>query len=247
MSDAPDDLSPLAKRLFDAERRRAEDVDAVSARLLSRIGASVAAGAAVTAASTAAAAAGAKAGAGAASTAQAIGLSAKAIPWIVLAFAAGGGAGAAIHASLSAPPTPAPVVAPATTSAPPPPPPSSASVPVLTPSDLPTAPTTAPPPPRPTASAAPSTSSDVDLASERALVDRARTALQRRQAESALEALDAHAARFPRGRLAEEREALAVQALAQAGRAADAKRRADAFRKAYPNSIFGPAVDLAAP
>jgi outer membrane protein assembly factor BamD (BamD/ComL family) len=87
----------------------------------------------------------------------------------------------------------------------------------------------------------------VDLAAERALIDRARMALARSQSGAALEAVDAHAKSFPRGRLAEEREAIAIQALSQAGRAADARVRADRFRAAYPNSVFGAAVDAVVP
>ncbi len=88
---------------------------------------------------------------------------------------------------------------------------------------------------------------DVDLAAEHALIDRARSAVARGDATAALEAINTHVVRFAHGRLVEEREALAVQALTRAGRRADAKSRADAFRKSYPESIFGPAVDLAAP
>ena len=87
--------------------------------------------------------------------------------------------------------------------------------------------------------------SDVDLAGERALVDRARTALSRGQSGDALDALDAHASRYPRGRLSEEREALAVDALARAGRMDAARERATRFRRVYPNSVFGAVVDAA--
>jgi outer membrane protein assembly factor BamD (BamD/ComL family) len=82
----------------------------------------------------------------------------------------------------------------------------------------------------------------VDLAAERALVDRARAALGRGQSKDALDALDAHAARYPRGRLSEEREALAVDALARAGRTDAARGCAAEFRSAYPNSVFGAVV-----
>jgi outer membrane protein assembly factor BamD (BamD/ComL family) len=90
-----------------------------------------------------------------------------------------------------------------------------------------------------------STGNDVDLAAERSLVDRARTALGRGQSSDALAALDAHAARYPHGRLSEEREALAVDALARSGRMDLALARAARFRATYPNSVFGGVVDAA--
>jgi hypothetical protein len=92
---------------------------------------------------------------------------------------------------------------------------------------------------------APSEPDDEGLASEMALVARAQTALHRGLFESALSALDEHARRFPRGELAEEREALAVQALARASRGEEARRRADRFEARYPRSLLGPVVRAA--
>jgi hypothetical protein len=46
-----------------------------------------------------------------------------------------------------------------------------------------------------------------------------------------------------RGRLAEEREALRIRALAAAGRSHDARARAAAFRARFPRSLFLPVVD----
>ena len=86
---------------------------------------------------------------------------------------------------------------------------------------------------------------DVDLAAERALLEVARTALARGDTASAMAALNAHAKRFPRGRLLEERESLAVQALAAAGKRDEARRRADQFRKRSPDSMLLPAVEEA--
>ena len=63
------------------------------------------------------------------------------------------------------------------------------------------------------------------------------------RAHRALSATDAHAKRFPRGRLAEEREAIAVQALAAKGDRVAARARAERFRRTFPNSIFRAAVD----
>lgn len=87
--------------------------------------------------------------------------------------------------------------------------------------------------------------SDDGLASEMTLLARAQTALQRGLFPSALSALDEHARRFPRGQLAEEREALAVQALVRADRVEDARRRAARFDARYPHSVLGPVVHAA--
>jgi hypothetical protein len=111
-----------------------------------------------------------------------------------------------------------------------------ASAPAATvrPQDLPTVPnavTSRPPP---------------DLAAERALLDVARTALGRGAGGNALAACDDHARKYPRGSLAEEREAIAVQALVLEGRNEDARARAERFRRTHPRSIFLPAVLAAA-
>lgn len=82
-----------------------------------------------------------------------------------------------------------------------------------------------------------------DLAKERAVLDVARSALGRGDAASTLVAVAEHERTFPRGALAEEREALAIQALALQGRSADARARADRFRKRFPRSMLLPAVD----
>lgn len=95
------------------------------------------------------------------------------------------------------------------------------------------APATAPPAP------------DTDLGAERALVERARTALFRRRAADALDALEEHERRFPGGRLSEERDALAVQSLRTLGRNDEARARATRFVADHPSSIFRPLVDPA--
>jgi len=272
-----DDLDPLPddlRRAFDAERRRPGVDDAMRARLLGKVLGSVAVGAAIgTAAGAASASAGAGAGtATAAATGAATGAAAgaggvafaKMAPWLLGAFLIGGGVGAALHAAM----TSAPAVAPPSSMIPSPPPSSrsepgpntapSDSVAAFAVSALPPASVRVPPTPT-TASIAPSTrpsassasdaiaQRDVDLAAERALVDRARTALTRGQPAAALEALDSHAKTFPRGRLTEEREALAIDALARAGRTQEAATRADRFRATWPNSVFGGLVDNASP
>ncbi len=77
---------------------------------------------------------------------------------------------------------------------------------------------------------------------ERPLIDRAQTALGRRKPKSALSALDQHRRRYPKGALAEEREALRVLALLQDGQKKAAQRAAQVFFKRYPRSLFGPTL-----
>jgi hypothetical protein len=81
-----------------------------------------------------------------------------------------------------------------------------------------------------------------DLSREREILDIAKTALGRGDASAALARTEDHARTYPRGALAEEREALAVQALVAAGRAAEAKSRAARFAKVFPKSVLLPAV-----
>jgi hypothetical protein len=82
---------------------------------------------------------------------------------------------------------------------------------------------------------------------ERALIDMARTAVARGQGEAALDPLERHGREFPRGRLTEEREWLAIQALLLTGRTDVAKERASRFRRAYPRSLMLPALDQVLP
>jgi hypothetical protein len=164
----------------------------------------------------------------------------------VLGLLVGGAIGAVVHAALAHPETQvltvlAPVLIAAPAVAPPPvaPEPSSsadAASPIV--AQAPVAPRTAAVPRN-------DASRDADLAAERGLLEMARTALARGQAEDALQALERHAASFPRGRLAEEREVLAIQSLVALGRPADAKARASRFRHLFPTSILQPAVDAA--
>jgi hypothetical protein len=92
---------------------------------------------------------------------------------------------------------------------------------------------------RPSAVLAPAS----DLAEEQSLVDRARAALARGRAADAVAATDEHARRFPRGRLAEEREVIGIQALLASGNRSAAEARADRFRKTFPKSVFLPSLD----
>lgn len=92
---------------------------------------------------------------------------------------------------------------------------------------------------------APKDSPDLALAAERQLIEQARNALVRGEARAAEAPLSDHAARFPRGRLAEERESLWIQALLRQGRFPDARTRATNFERDFPNSLLLPAVEAA--
>ncbi len=164
------------------------------------------------------------------------------------AFVTGAAAGALIRGSAPKEVVyverPIPAVTPSMASPPPPPtfpPPPAASVELL-----PKAPIARVAPALP----APSTrenrtipTQDSSLAAERALIETGRTALARGDHASALEALNRHESSFPKGQLAEEREALAIQTLVAAGRAREAVERGARFRLRYPESILLPVVD----
>lgn len=83
------------------------------------------------------------------------------------------------------------------------------------------------------------------LAQERAVLDQARKKLALSEPEVALRSLELHLRRFPRGALAEEREAMRVQVLVLLGRAAQAKHAGDAFRARFPNSLMSSSVEAA--
>jgi hypothetical protein len=85
----------------------------------------------------------------------------------------------------------------------------------------------------PTAPSRPST-----LKEERPLLEQARAAIARGDGVAALDALDEHSRKFPDSKLAEERDALVVEALVARGRLDDAARKARAFEVRYPRSVF---------
>lgn len=97
--------------------------------------------------------------------------------------------------------------------------------------------------PRPARSAPAPSVSDDDLARERQVIDKARSALARRDSKAALAAVDEHAKSFPHGQLVEMREALAVQALVHDGRHDAARARAARFRRDFPGSVYLPVVE----
>ncbi|WP_437731188.1 RNA polymerase sigma factor [Sorangium sp. So ce1335] len=132
--------------------------------------------------------------------------------------------------AVPAPASPAPAVpAPASPAPDAPPPARLASTPV------------APTPPAMTGATAAAPPLDADLT----LIQRAIAALGAEQAAEALDALDRHARSYPRSPRAQQRETLAIQALEQIGRRAEAAARAARFRAAFPGSAYLPAVENA--
>jgi hypothetical protein len=105
------------------------------------------------------------------------------------------------------------------------------------------------PAPKSAASAASSVRTPTaSLREERRLLDAARDAIVRGEPAGALAATANHAARFPRGVLAEEREALRIRALARLGRMAEARSLLAELRVAHPHSFLlaGAAADVEA-
>lgn len=100
-------------------------------------------------------------------------------------------------------------------------------------------------------SAAPSTHSpdksgpveSTDLEAEQALIDTARAALSRGRSADVLRAANEHATRFPRGRLSQEREMLAISALLMSGNRAGAEARGQRFKSAFPKSMYVTTID----
>jgi hypothetical protein len=73
---------------------------------------------------------------------------------------------------------------------------------------------------------------------ELALLQRAHVAYTRHAFSTALTLVAAHARRFPRGQLAEQREALRVRSLTGAGRTDEAHRAAATFAVRFPRSVL---------
>ena len=73
--------------------------------------------------------------------------------------------------------------------------------------------------------------------SEAELLEQARSALKA-DPSRALQRANEHRRRYPGGVLVQEREVIAIQALRQLGRTAEAEQRAEAFSKAFPGSAF---------
>jgi hypothetical protein len=99
-------------------------------------------------------------------------------------------------------------------------------------------------PPVTVATAATSTRGS-QLSAERILLDEARAALAQGDPGRAIDRLERHRRTFQAPLLAEERDAMWVQALVKAGRYDEARARAASFRKRSPDSLFSSVVDSA--
>ncbi len=166
---------------------------------------------------------------------------------VTAAFVAGAGAGALLYARWAPVPAPRTVYVDRNVPAP-----AVATVPASSTTTAPSAaaaPTASsrvtPPPSLPASSVASSARDMAQLDVERAILDAARAALVAGDSDEALRVLDRHARTYARPLLGEERDALFIQALARAGRAEEARSRADAFRRKNPESLFLPAVESA--
>jgi hypothetical protein len=83
-----------------------------------------------------------------------------------------------------------------------------------------------------------------EATSELELIDRAERELGRAP-DRALEIAIEHAQAYPAGTLAEERDAIRIVALAQTGRVAEARERAQAFASAHPGSPYARRIENA--
>jgi len=236
MSDEPiEPIAPSLADLFAVERSRTHAAPGSRARVLARLTASIGAGGGT--------GSDGYGGGGDAPSASipSLGLATRLWP-IVGALAVGGAVGAALATALREPRIVyVDRVATVTAAAPPSelPPPSSPAPTALAP------PTTNP---SESKSASPTASApDATLTRERMILDVARTALGRNDAANALEAVDRHQREFPRGQMAEEREAIAIQALVKLGRTQEAAVRGTRFRRRFPSSVLMPVVDAALP
>lgn len=80
------------------------------------------------------------------------------------------------------------------------------------------------------------------VADELALIERARTSVDRGQAKAALGVLKTHRRQFPKGAFLEEASALRASALCKSGRAQAAAKASAAFLRRYPKSVHASRV-----
>ena len=83
------------------------------------------------------------------------------------------------------------------------------------------------------------------LAAERELLDSVRAQISGGHFLRAFELTEAHLKRFPAGKLAEEREVMAIMALAKMGEGERANLRAERFQQDYPRSFFTQVIEAA--
>lgn len=98
---------------------------------------------------------------------------------------------------------------------------------------------------RPAPPAEPGGPSIDPVLAELGLIQQIKDALDARRPADALRLIDRHARTFARGSLVEEREALRVTALCDAGERAKGERERLAFLSAYPRSAYGERVRAA--
>jgi hypothetical protein len=91
--------------------------------------------------------------------------------------------------------------------------------------------------PRPSNKLPAASAEPVSIAGEVAMLRRAQKALKQGDAEASLAAIDALAAKHPKGALREERLAARVLALCAAGRTSEARAAGQAFLAEAPNSV----------
>jgi hypothetical protein len=157
---------------------------------------------------------------------------------ITIAFLAGGIAGASADRWLATPVAPQVVSVQSST-------PIAQLPPPAPPELLPSTSASSPPVSTKGAAAFSTTPAESDLSAERELLDRARSAFAAGDPAATLASVNLHARRFPNGRLEEEREALAVKALVDAGRYDEARARGARFRIRFPRSFLSPTIDEA--
>lgn len=151
----------------------------------------------------------------------------------LVAVVAAGGGFAVGRATAPQYATPTPVASPVATVAAPPPSETEAAAPIELPAP---APPPAAAPPTPVASPVPAPQDTFDR--EQSLLERARSALVRHDADAADKTLDEHERLFPRSRHAEERDYLRIQVLRERGDKARLSERAKAFIVKYPDSML---------
>lgn len=90
---------------------------------------------------------------------------------------------------------------------------------------------------------APSVSAQGELAAEKDQIDTARSALLHGNAQNALAACSDHEKRFPKGKLVEEREYIAIASLIRLGREPEARARFESFKKRFPQSFYAQSLE----
>jgi hypothetical protein len=233
-----DEVSPHLRELIDAERAEAADVDRAGIR--ARIGATL--GLAPIAMSTKTAAAGASTS----TTVAAAGASGKILGIVVAVGIAGGGVTALVRNSSSSPAKPVPA---RLDRAPRAPENRSRTTPITEAVMAPAPPVSSQPQMPPSAKPAPhrvSVDPPRDVApSETSLLGDASRALANRDPHRVLALVAEHARLYRDGALAEERDALEIEALLALGRREEAAEAASKFSMRYPHSIHQPLIERA--